>query len=522
MNSIATAILNGRTDTSFETDSRESRIMNPHTFFEKKWDISNMKVLNKTLVAAGLATAVFATGAAQAATVSNATTLTTPTYAKTIVNESTKSTVDVPFLGIKLSTGQDLSIDDSVTITLNNGKFKAVANDNLDLNAGSGTFTASIADGGAGKTFVKYRVTKKPGDAALLAFGSNSTGGTVGAGARATLDLSAVAAGTTITATVEMKGFVGGESTQLYGSPLSANLIKQNPTATVKISGTAPTDTFGVASGFNQLKAVSGGATVGSGATAGQSTSSAGAVTVTYDSVGAKANVNTTGQPKATPTTNKTLIRMTGDMTGVKSISATNVNGSTCTGGALSTAITGGLSVDKSGGQACGLAQVKGTHSMKITFDGSKAYEAGSYTTNVALLADSAGGYAAGTVGSVVTHKFNRDGTSFITNSFGKVNKLSITDRSGALGSGGADGSVAITAWDAAGMKVTCTGLSLTVPNNGTLVIKGETITTACPSAKRIEGVVNSTSILVTNTKQTTSGATMQSATSSANSAAVN
>ena len=476
-----------------------------------------MKVLNKTLVAAGLATAVFATGAAQAATVTNATTLTTPTYGKTIVNESTRSVVDVPNLGIKLGAGQDLSIDDSVTITLNAGTFKAVANDNLGSDPAGGTFTASIADGGAGKNFVKYRVTKSPGTAQLLAFGSLAAGGTVGAGARATMDLSGVAAGTTITATVEMKGFVGGESTQLYGSPLSSNLVRHVPLATVKASVTAPTDTFGVASGFSQLK----GKTVGTGANAGNTTSSNGGVTVTYNAAAA-ANVNTTGQPKAAPTTNKTLIKLMGDMTGVKSVSATNVNGSTCTGGALTTAITGGLSVDKTGGQACGLAQVKGTHTMAITFDGSKAYEAGSYTTEVSLLADTAGGYAAGTVGSVVTHKFNRDGTSFISNTFGPKNKLSITDRSGALGSGGADGSVAITAWDAAGAKVTCSALSLTVPNNGTLIINGSDVFAACPGAKRIEGIVNSTSILVSNVKQTADGATMQSATSSAAAAAVN
>jgi hypothetical protein len=487
--------------------------LNPHTFFEKKRDISNMKVLKKSLVAAGLATAVFATGAAQAATISNASTGTA--YSNTIVNESTQTTVDVPKLQVKLSTGQDLSIDDSITITLSGGVFKQVANDNMSV-SGGGSFAVAIADGGIGKNFVKYRVTGKPGDAALMSFGQDANGNSIGAKV-ATMNLSTVAASTNVQATFEMKGFVGGESTPLFGSPLTSNLIKKEALATVKYwDGTntsAQTQTFSVANGFKSIK----GETPNS---KGETTSGTGGVDVDY-SKNAAAGQNTSGVPSAIPDPKKTLIKMTGDMTGVKSISATNVNGSTCTGGALTTAITGGLSVDKTGGTACGLAQSDSTHGMKITFDGSKAYEPGSYTVEVTTLQDGTN-YAPSTVGSVVTHKFNRDGSSFITNSFGKLNKLSISDRSGALGGTGADGKVTITAWDSAGMAVTCTGLDLTVPSNGTLVIQGETITTACPGAKRIEGVVNSNSVLVTNTKQTTSGATMQSATSSGGNAAVN
>jgi len=476
-----------------------------------------MKVLNKTLVAAGLATAVFATGAAQAATISNASTQTgaSPNYAQTLVNESTMTTVDVPEVQVKLSTGQDLSIDDSITLTLSGGVFKAVANDNMSV-TGGGSFAVAIADGGAGKNFVKYRVTGKPGDGAMINFGQLSNGNSIGA-AVATMNLATVGAGTPVNLTFEMKGFVGGESTPLFGSPLTTLLIKKGPLATVKYdvssdsNTSAQSEVFSVATGFKTIKGKSATST-------GATTSNLGGVDVKYNGV---AGANTTNVPSAIFDVKKTLIKMVGDMTGVTSISATSVDGKTCTGGALTKAITGGLSVNKTEGTACGLAQADVTHDFAITFDGSKAYDAGSYSVEVSTLQDGTN-YAASTVGSVVTHKFTRDGSSFITNSFGKLNKLSITDRSGALGGSGADGAVSISAWDSAGMSVTCTGLSLTVPNNGTLVIQGETLTTACPGAKRIEGVVNSNSILVTNTKQTTTGATMQSDTSSGGTGAVN
>lgn len=450
-----------------------------------------MKVLNKTLVAAGLATAVFASGAAQAATISNASTDTVPTYNKDIVNESVRAIVDVPTVQIQLSAGQDLSIDDSVTFTLSGGTFKAVANDNL----GGGTLTAAIADGGVGKSFVKYRVTTAPGVASMMDF-AGATGAVP-----ATVDLSGVADSSVVTLTAEMKGFVGGESTFLFGSPLVSNVVRMVPHSTITATSQS-SDTFLVSKGFQGLANQS--------AVTGYSTSGTGSVTVTVNAA-ATGGQNTASVPNATPTIGKRLIKLMGDMTGVKSISATNVSGSSCTGTATTPAVSGGLTIDSGLQMACGIAAADAIHTTAITFDGSKAYDSSSYTTSVELLTDTAGGFTAGTVGSKTTHVFGRDGSAFVSNSVGKLNKLTVTDRSGALGAGGADGKITMSAWDADGTSVTCTGLDLTVPNNGSLTIQGQTIVDACPGAKRIEGIVNSTKILVTNVKTTADGATMQS-----------
>ena len=78
-----------------------------------------------------------------------------------------------------------------------------------------------------------------------------------------------------------------------------------------------------------------------------------------------------------------------------------------------------------------------------------------------------------------------------------------------------------ITAYDAAGAAVTCTGLSIaSLPNNGSTTIQGADVMAACPGAKRIEGKVNSTTIYVSNTKITSDGATSQAGGN--NTAAVN
>ena len=78
-----------------------------------------------------------------------------------------------------------------------------------------------------------------------------------------------------------------------------------------------------------------------------------------------------------------------------------------------------------------------------------------------------------------------------------------------------------ITAYDAAGAAVTCTGLSIaSLPNNGSTTIQGADVMAACAGAKRIEGKVNSTTIYVSNTKITSDGATSQAGGN--NTAAVN
>ncbi|MBT3870355.1 MAG: hypothetical protein HOF19_20830, partial [Gammaproteobacteria bacterium] len=104
-----------------------------------------MKLLKKTLVAAGVATAVLATGAAQAATISTPSTATAPApAAQTIINESTRTVITPAATTVFLGAGEGLSVDDSVTFTLNSGTWAAIASGDLTDAvggvAGTGTF----------------------------------------------------------------------------------------------------------------------------------------------------------------------------------------------------------------------------------------------------------------------------------------------------------------------------------------------------------------------------------------------
>ena len=71
------------------------------------------KVLKNSLVAVGFATAVLATGTAQAATTGNPSTATVPTFGKTIVNEAVRTTISPGTFQIRLGIGEALSVDDS-------------------------------------------------------------------------------------------------------------------------------------------------------------------------------------------------------------------------------------------------------------------------------------------------------------------------------------------------------------------------------------------------------------------------
>tara|TARA_B110000285_G_C14803865_1_gene458771 strand:+ start:21 stop:653 length:633 start_codon:yes stop_codon:yes gene_type:complete len=201
-------------------------------------------------------------------------------------------------------------------------------------------------------------------------------------------------------------------------------------------------------------------------------------------------------------------------MAGVKSIGAvgSNIEGSTATGVQTTPATPDKFNIGA--GAAYGRLTTIGTSSFGITFDGSVAYEPGAYTAQVRTNPDPGGLYLTPRAQLVqgTVFAFTRDGSSFTANTFGALNKLTVTDRSGSLGGSGADGSVTITAYDATGAEVVCADSLLgNLPSNGTMTVSGEDIQTNCPGAKRIEGAVNSSNIYVSNTKKTEDGATSQS-----------
>jgi len=444
-----------------------------------------MKLLKKTLVAAGIATAVFATGAAQAATINfPSTTVVVPApWADTAINETVRTTVDIPNVIVQLAAGESLNVDDSITFTLSAGTFSAVGT----VTASAGTATFSLAAGGqVGDNFATFRTNvANSGTVDITLSGAQATG-------------TDIADNGGIMTTALMRAFVGGSALDLFGSPLTSLSKNFEPLYTATF--TAAAGQFDVATGFTTL-----------GLGPAPTTSGNGTVTVT-PSVNATAGSTTAGVPAAGPTGGSQLISVSGPMAGVSAVSAASLTGSTSIGTATTPATAAGsLAIDTANNMAYGTGS--GTHQINLTFDGTVSYDVSTYTANVASVLDAAGYTANASYATGATHSFTRNGSAFTTNSFGTLNKLTVSDRSGNLGTGGADGAIALSAFDAAGVAVTCTGLTIAnVPNNGTTTIQGTDVLGACPGAKRIEGVVNSTTIYVTNTKITADGATSQSA----------
>ena len=472
--------------------------------FRKKQD-KQMKLLKKTLVATGVATAVFVTGAAQAATVNQAsvtaaTGAANPTYDRNIANESVKTIIDLPTINIGMAATEALSVDDSVTFTLSSGVFKT--NGTIASNLGG---SLGLISGGVGFNNAVYRVTTAATVGALITLtGAEVTGTTIADNAK-------------VTTTIDMSGFVGGSATALFGSPLITNSISLTPAVTATVTGT--TGVFDVAAGFAALTTATG----TTSATTGVSTTKTSATITATNGAGAVAGANKAGIPAAAPDFGKTLVTITGPMTGISEIGGTNISPTTAAGAALVPAgKVNTYSIDTANNAATGV-QTALSGTTTISFAGGMAYDVSAYTATVSRLADGTNYAANPNIGSGTAFTFSRNGTSFTTNSFGSKNKLTVSDRSGALGGVGADGAIAVSAWDAAGEMVTCTGLTIApLANRGTTTIQGADVTAACPGAKRIDGIVNSTSILVTNTKLTADGATSQAGLSTGASTSAN
>jgi len=383
-----------------------------------------------------------------------------------------------------------LAEEDSLTLTLSNGAtWNGITAASVRIQGGVANTAANVAlvSGGDGESFATFRVT-----AGGIVGGSNVN---VDPGT-ASLNMSATPDTGGVTITAAMSGFVGGVATSLYGSPLTFNAVNTEAvrSATVTAAGAG---VFDVASGFADL--------VG---TPNSNTSAAATVLVT-NSANATVGAITTGVPSAGPSIGGNYVTISGPMTGVGAITG-SANAATSAGAAAVPAATG-FAVDTANDAAYGYLIALNANDIQIVFDGSTAYDASAYTAVVSTSLD--GNYAAvASIGSGTTHTFTRNGSSFTTNSFGSLNKMTVTDLSGAVGAGGADGAIAITAYDTDGTAVTCTGLTIAnLGANGTTTIQGADVIAACAGAKRIDGLVNSTSIQTTNTKITADGATSQS-----------
>lgn len=454
-----------------------------------------MKLLKKTLVAAGIATAVFATGAAQAATINNPSTALAPAAGNLVTNESVLTVITPADTVVTLEAGESLSIDDSVTFTLSAGTFGTLVGGNLTAVPANGE-TYALVSGGAGSSTATFRVT---GAASAAASVLTLTGHTItGTG---------LAANSTVLVTVDMSGFVGGAATALYGTPITQVNTQLEPAMAAVVTAAGTAGVFDVASGFSTL-------TAATGTIAGLfSTFNGVAVVTTTASAAAIANNNAAGAPIGAPDPAATLIAISGPMNGVDRISSGGISATNGTGVSVTPAANG-FGIDAASNTAFGTQVATGAVNIEITFDGTTAYDVSGYSAVVSRLPDVAGGYAANAnIGAGSLFSFTRNGTAFASNSVGRLSTLTITDRSNNLGVGGADGGIAITAYDQAGNMVAC-GAGLVIdnlPGNGTVTIQGADIVDNCPGVKRVDGVVNSTSIYVTNTRKSSTGLTEMS-----------
>ncbi len=458
-----------------------------------------MKLLKKTLVAAGIATAVFATGAAQAATINNPSTALAPAAGNTVTNESVLTVITPANTVVTLGAGESLSIDDSVTFTLSAGAFGTLVGGNLASagGIGPGGETYALVSGGAGSNSATFRVTGAASNSgATLTLSGHTITGT------------GLAANSTILVTVDMSGFVGGAATALYGTPITQINTQLEPAMAAVVTAAGTAGVFDVASGFSTL-------TAATGTIAGVlSTLDSIATVTTTASLAAVANNNAAGFPIGAPDPSATLIAISGPMNGVDSINSAGTNATNIAGVNTTTPASLGFGINVASNTAFGTQIATGLSNIEITFDGTTAYDVSGYSAVVARLPDVAGGYGANAnIGGGSLFSFTRNGTAFASNSVGRLSTLTITDRSNNLGAGGANGGIAITAYDQAGNMVAC-GAGLVIdnlPGNGTVTIQGADIVDNCPGVKRVDGVVNSTSIYVTNTKKSSTGLTQMS-----------
>ena len=347
--------------------------------------------------------------------------------------------------------------------------------------------------------------------------------------ASATVDASQIPVASTVTLTAQIRKEILGEYRDVFGTPLIHNLLRFEPLYSATPARPV-TGIFSVATGFTELTAATSSDVLaprvtsrwGDVATFVSSRATVGSVCPV---AGAGCTVNV---PSALPGAGRVLYSIAGNMAGVASIIGAGLTGTTSTGETPRATTDpdqyrARFAIDR----ANNIAYATNTVAIPVTTrlllsririifasgDDAMAQQAGNYLLSVEGLAQGTD-YAAsgGLLTDFPLFSFARDGASFVSNSLGPLNRLTITDLSGSIGSDGADGVVIISAYDTAGAAVTCTGLDIPdLVSNGTVTIEGSAIIDACLGVKRIQGFVNSTSILSTNIKMSEDGVTVQS-----------
>lgn len=316
-------------------------------------------------------------------------------------------------------------------------------------------------------------------------------------------DLTGVATGTSVTIATTVSRLVLGVDSVVHAilSP-ATNFVELTTTPSLQLYalGAKITDTATVASSFVNLDATSANATATS-------------VTVPV----ATLTATVLNDSNAAAATGTLLLKLTGVPSTVTSIAyaAAGVSQSDATGLAAPTTATPGGGQFWLDGAGNGFAKVTAAASkaviaataMTFTYSGLAAI----IPTTVNLQAD----YLAGAADPFIAHTtlaaspistIVRNGSAFSVNSMGALNKLKITDLSGALTA--STGSISATAYDAAGVVVSGSPTITALTSNSTTVINGADIVAAYPGAVRFDFVVESTEIAVSNVKKTADGTT--------------
>jgi len=335
-----------------------------------------------------------------------------------------------------------------------------------------------------------------------------------------------------IKTTITVASAIG--SLPAYGTPLSQKNpnLKVVPFATLT-AGNGNAGVVQVSDGFHLYSSGTGTTlvTVGTlpaGATGQDAIKSGAGLAYTANAASIAGQV-TAGVPAAVPAVAKVLLTVSlaagENLTGVKMISdgaagtkikASNASGSTTAVTGTNIGTANQFWIDAATNKAYAVLTAVGGVRLQIQSSQTAAMTTQTLNVTESYLGDA--NYSAQSIpGGGTEMTLTRNGSSFTSNSVGNLNKIKVTDRSGSLGTGAAsaDGKVTISAYNITGTL--CSAVpAVTVPSNGSVTITGTSIQTACPGTQRVEGIVNSTAIVVSNIKNNpaTGGITVNSAVS--------
>ena len=493
-----------------------------------------MKFLKKICVAAAAAaTAIFVAGSAQAATVP----MQGPgVYAGTLVNEASNAAVDVNDV---TSTDWLFTLGDEEIVRTGTVLELTLSGGARWLSGGARICNNDVVESGSCAALPLSYFAPEEGSENVSEF---LVSGDIPAGTSIrllnmtdTIDASRVPAGGRVTLTANLLTEVLNRTRSIYSTPLTYRLLQLESLYQDVALVPAAVGVFDVTTGYVEL-------TAATTATAGMSVSNV-----------AMVSLNISDAAPAAVGERRILFTLAGDMSAgvVSAITGSNLTSTNAAGAeppaAAGGTVAGSFTLDRENNMAYAasaeeLAADASLSSMiQITFNTAEmdtrndagmvtvpaggAKSAGSYILTVAGTPQGSGSnrvYSASSILTAPAFSFIRNGSSFVSNTLGPLNMVNITDRSGSLTDASPSGDVSITAYNPEGNPVPCAPLGLRLPNNGTLTIPGADIIEACPGAKRIEGFVNSTSILSTNIKRTENGATSSSALSATGATAAN